>query len=81
MSKPIKDGGQAFPGTDPDGVVRTGMTLRDWFAGQALSGWLASFGPDTAHPADMRGREQACANVARFSYVLADAMLAARGAR
>jgi hypothetical protein len=48
------DGGAAFPrpasidtssGTLPDGdeVVeeQRGMSLRDWFAGRALSGWLA----------------------------------------
>jgi hypothetical protein len=43
----IGDGGPAFPaGThhthDKDGQsLSLGMTLRDWFAGQALSGMLA----------------------------------------
>lgn len=39
------DGGPAFPsvGLDtPDGIAFEGMSLRDWFAGQALSGLLAS---------------------------------------
>ena len=48
---------------------RGGMTLRDWFAGQAVSGWLASYGEDqTARATD----------VAKFAYEVADAMLAAR---
>ena len=56
MSKPIQVGGPAFPGfqhTEGRGPYRKGpsdeweyhapgMTLRDWFAGQALSGILAS---------------------------------------
>jgi hypothetical protein len=46
-----------------------GMTLRDWFAGKALQGWLASFGPDA---------ECKPVRVAEFAYEVADAMLAAR---
>lgn len=36
-------GGPAFPWTDAPGKLEThsGMTLRDWFAGQALQGLLA----------------------------------------
>lgn len=49
-----------------------GMSLRDWFAGQALNGWLASW-PDGSD-ADRESE----AKVASFSYRLADAMLAAR---
>ena len=45
MSK-IDEGGAAFPfaATDPSNVERqtNGMTLRDWFAGQALAGIIAS---------------------------------------
>jgi hypothetical protein len=46
-----------------------GMTLRDWFAGQALAGNLASVPPDADPDAEA---------MARFSYRVADAMLAAR---
>lgn len=63
-------GGTAFPTDIEDAGAWTGMTLRDWFAGQALSGWLASFGPDDTL-SDKAG-------VARFSYEVADAMLEAR---
>jgi hypothetical protein len=38
MSAPIKDGGSAFPVM----YCSEGMTLRDFFAGQALAGILAS---------------------------------------
>ena len=44
-----------------------GMTLRDWFAGQALVGILANQGPSLV--TDVR---------ARNAYTMADAMLAER---
>jgi hypothetical protein len=69
----INDGGPAFPRHAleiklPDGSVvpkDPGMTLRDWFAGQALAGlligeWLSDKG------------------VATLAYEYADAMLRAR---
>ena len=67
-----KDGGPAFPGkldlVDGGDIQYPGMTLRDWFAGQALlsAGYY------------MRGGEGA-ENVAKKCYAVADAMLAARG--
>jgi len=45
------------------------MSLRDWFAGQALAGWMASFTPDCGVKAK---------HCAELAYELADAMLAAR---
>ena len=65
----IKDGGQAFP--KAEGYTTTGhngMTLRDWFAGQAIR---ARWGDGTAMTP-----EQA----ADMAYQLADAMIAAREA-
>lgn len=41
MSEPINDGGPAFPNNDAHGCAFPGMTLRDWFAGQALAGFMA----------------------------------------
>jgi len=38
---PINDGGQAFPCAS-NNFDSPGMSLRDWFAGQALQGLLAS---------------------------------------
>lgn len=64
----------AFPFVEPPTTcnLNPGMTLRDWFAGQALQGLLAS------GPHDINPREYA-----QDSYEYADAMLAARqeGAR
>ncbi|WP_028752718.1 hypothetical protein [Rhizobium leucaenae] len=66
----IDDGGAAFP--VPYGNSAYGMSLRDYFAGQALSGQL-SFSPhdsfDKYHQPD---------EVAAACYRFADAMLAAR---
>lgn len=51
------------------------MTLRDYFAAQAMAGWLASFGPEGRHPAAVAGGAR---NLAVDSYAMADAMLKAR---
>lgn len=60
------DGGTAFPHEYRDGDVLIecpGMTLRDWFAAQALPTCLINFGYDQA---------------AGMAYQVADAMLAER---
>ena len=64
------DGGPAFPHDGRDngpgnikGRPHDGMTLRDWFAGQALAGLVQS---------------GCCARGALDAYALADAMLDAR---
>lgn len=62
----VMDGGNAFPATN-DGPT-SGMSLRDWFAGQALAMLV-----DIAHHEDWSP-----ARVAEMSYHCADAMLAAR---
>lgn len=77
MSSEIDNGGPAFPVADsvyPNGQIQygfTGMTLRDWFAGQALAGLLANA---------TLGSEPA-GEIARWSYETADAMLAERAKR
>ena len=85
MSDAIDDGGPAFPIPEQqfsDGVTivssqgAPGMSLRDWFAGQAISGLAPLFydsAPDADNP-DGDDPEQ----IARTAYLLADAMLAAR---
>ena len=76
MTEQPKDGGPAFPfaATDPSNVAMqaTGMSLRDWFAGQAIAG-ACSPAPEgwSISPQDH----------AAWSYQIADAMLAARGAK
>lgn len=67
----IDDGGPAFPVPDvhhPSGQIQfgsSGMSLRDWFAAQALE--KAS-----------RGARFTAEEIARRAYYIADAMLAAR---
>jgi hypothetical protein len=54
----------------PRGATFDAMTLRDWFAGQALAGILASHTGETALPEDKRAARDA------IEYI--DAMLARR---
>lgn len=76
----VDDGGPAFPlqrvGSFGRGdAANEGMSLRDYFAGQALAGWLGSFGAD--HEED----EVEGQTVAAFAYRIADAMLCERSKR
>jgi len=72
MSSPIDDGGPAFPHTHeswhtyPKGKAQPppGMTLRDWFAGQALIGLVSDGNTNFS--------------VSKEAYRLADAMIVAR---
>ncbi len=74
MSEKKSDGGPAFPSaftySDRDGDITTkitdGMTLRDYFAAQALSGLIQYVGYESI------------ANVVEHSYKIADAMIAER---
>jgi hypothetical protein len=72
MSVPY-NGGPAFPrpaSVSPrvaDIKQQDGMTLRDWFAGQAMQGFIAC--PDT------QGEPE---GIATWCYQMADAMLKAR---
>lgn len=83
MADKIDDGGPAFPQHQfvPTGGgaghwhQAGGMTLRDWFAGQALAGWLASFTDTPSHPGE---KPETAARTAAVSYALADAMLTER---
>lgn len=84
-----QDGGPAFPQhgwtKDPEILKRMqesgmGMTLRDWFAGQAMSGaissdrWYIYFTCGNDNP------DASALELAKASYRVADAMLKARGA-
>lgn len=63
----------AFPVTAGNQVYATGMTLRDWFAGQSLPSVVL----DCAETRPPSG-ENWYHMVARTSYEIADAMLEAR---
>lgn len=63
------------PGTiDEYKRIQSGMTLRDYFAAKALSGWLASYPESNCHPVAAGNADE----VAKQAYMLADAMLKAR---
>lgn len=81
-----RDGGPAFPGevkfrtgfgAPPVAVQYEGMTLRDWFAGQALVGIIQA--PDWTLPSGESAESDAEHAVA--AYAMADAMIAARAAQ
>lgn len=65
MSDPSKDGGPAFPHCEYVEIM--GMSLRDYFAGQALAGLVAT----------CRDRE-AVLSLAPACYAAADALLTKR---
>ncbi len=75
MSAPIKDGGPAFPRTlaphENCSAPINGMTLRDWFAGQALVSFAQNFPCGGFEYIDTD-------NIARGCYKMADAMIAQR---
>ena len=66
----INDGGPAFPNVWEDNPSQ-GMSLRDYWAGQAINGELATL-PAT-HNITAEG-------LAKWGFMVADAMLAARNA-
>lgn len=89
------NGGPAFPqpvAFNPNGEAVTagkyfdeaiGMSLRDWLAGQALAGSLASQTPEShwvfqALPNDRHNDLGALEGIATLCYDLADTMLATR---
>uniref|UniRef100_A0A6H1Z7K8 Uncharacterized protein n=1 Tax=viral metagenome TaxID=1070528 RepID=A0A6H1Z7K8_9ZZZZ len=72
----MKDGGPAFPFV-PNAAQRQrnpGMSLRDWFAGQALIGLLGI----TSRAPDAEAAGQAVLVIGPAAYQLADALLAER---
>lgn len=70
----INDGGPAFPiGTYED---RQGMSLRDWFAGQAIGSVVIQCAADLRFLEGMTAAEY----FAKKAYEISDAMIAARKA-
>ena len=76
----MKDGGTAFP-TLNGYENYSGMSLRDWFAGQALNGILSAVTPEIAEAinanAELAGSE-VDEHTASLAYHQADAMLTQR---
>ena len=85
MSSQINNGGPAFPsgksetpGHENSLPYHEGMTLRDWFAGQAL----AHIGNEyVAHGEITRQAQEHAMTLAAHAYNIADAMIAAREAK
>ena len=75
MSKPIDDGGQAFPNAalGADGWGFGGMSLRAYFAAKAMQGYVA-------HPVVIIKDDRDAFGVANSAVVMADALLAALAA-
>ena len=87
MATEINDGGPAFPLPTIDLQTHEikypkhvqGMSLRDWFAGQAMAGNCAADPNEDPKSGDLRSWSSAAyASMAEHCYALADAMLAAR---
>lgn len=73
----VDNGGPAFPhpGGASDYTVQVshmGMSLRDWFAGQAMVGWCRAVGLDGAE------FDKLAPETVQRAYKIADAMLAER---
>lgn len=65
----VNDGGPAFPRSDSGySITQSGMTLRDWFAGQCMAGQVSHPSNTSVDPAD----------IARDSYTMADMMIEER---
>lgn len=73
----IDNGGPAFPVPDRDSGK--GMSLRDWFAGQAMQGMLSCQDFMNEAIKICVDRDAARESVAKWAYLQADAMLQARG--
>lgn len=75
------DGGPAFPHLMQhnqrvnESEIYPGLSIRDWFAGHALAGWVATWPKDAKWPVVEPER---ITNLAADFYALADAMLTER---
>lgn len=77
-----RDGGPAFPGVswdDGDRMEESGMTLRDYFAGQALDAIYTAC--DRRLVLEPSAPPETVEGIARAAYRIADAMIAAREGR
>jgi len=82
MTQAADNGGPAFPVKWLDGSIDEGMSLRDYFAGQALGHIInldaTNSGGGTSAFEMLAGNHIARITVADLAYAVADAMLAAR---
>ena len=79
MTKHIEDGGPAFAYGNPEQGGDAGMSLRDWFAGQALAATITA--TSAGQHNTLNGKPVGMSiydAMAMDAYALADAMLRAR---
>jgi hypothetical protein len=79
--KVIEDGGTAFPCSHGNEHFGPGMSLRDWFAGQALiavCGQHCGESPGISDPKYDAGSLDQCESIVERAYQLADLMIARR---
>ena len=69
----INNGDPAFPMATVDGWFQTGMTMREWFAGQALAGICVN---DEYWRLNEEYRGKSASELAHRAYQVADAMIA-----
>lgn len=87
-SKTIDDGGSAFPivamETNEHGIVfpfiTPGLSVRDWFASQALAGMSGVWLEQERDGVSAKEQVSGINAMAKYSYFIADAMIAARKA-
>ena len=82
MSDQINDGGPAFPNAPSDpGYTKwdEGISLRDWFAGQAMQALVGSMLTEKTRTKYNINKPEHLDCVALDSYAIADAMIKARG--
>lgn len=78
MAETVKDGGPAFAYGNHEQGGHSGMSLRDWLAGQALPAVIRQCAGDLQIMASMNWEGTIEEYFAHRSYALADAMLAER---
>ena len=76
-AKKVEDGGPAFGYGNHEQGGHSGVSLRDYFAGQALAGITAGLCSDTS-VGDRAYDRVRFSHAAEDAYAMADAMLAAR---
>lgn len=74
----INTGGPAFAVAELSNIKWDGMTLRDYFAAKAMQSWISATTKQYMHSGKHQVEVLDVAQVAKYAYAQADAMLKAR---